>query len=341
MRIIGSAKHIITLILAAVFSIPAVPAADKEVSVLPQIYGTLRPRYEWVPDGNDMRFQIRNARIGFTGHIAPIIDYRAEVDLSERGTVKCLDVWGRVALSDYFKVQLGGMRLPFTFGSYRAPHVYLFADRPFVDKQLGSPRNAGVKLIYAVPHTGLDMEGGVFNSGSYTLQGWQERMAVAGKVRYRIDNVTLLGGYQSLAPDTIRMNHWGAGVSWQSSRWMLEGEYVYCHYTNHRYKDAHGYNFMVDYAMPVKIGYFNRLSFQGRLDGLTDYSDGKEVGESGALTTRYHARNRITVGATLSYVHPKVRTDFRLNYEEYIYHHDVVVPVDERSKFVAELVIHF
>lgn len=341
MGILRSAKLLYTLTLAAVVAVPSVQAGDKDVSVLPQLYGTLRTRYEWVPDGNDMRFQVRNARIGISGKIAPIIDYRAEADLSDRGTMKCLDVWGRVALSDNFKVQLGGMRLPFTFGSYRPPHQYLFADRPFVDKQVGSPRNVGLKLIYAVPNTGLDMEGGIFNSGSYSVQGWQERMAVAGKVRYRIDNVTLLGGYQSLAPDTIRMNHWGAAINWQNSHWMVEGEYVYCHYTNHRFRDAHGYNFMVDYGMPVKIGYFNRISFQGRWDGLTDYSDGKAVGDNDELCVKNHARNRITAGTTLSYVHPKVRADFRLNYEEYIYHHGVKPTADERSKFVAELVIHF
>ncbi len=314
--------------------------AESSVNLIPKVNGTLRTRYEWVPEDDEMRFQVRNARVGLTGFVCPIVDYKAEVELCDRGKMKCLDVWGRVALSNNFKVQLGNMRVPFTLGSSVAPHNYIFANRPTTDKQMGSPRNVGVKFI-ATPFEKLSIEGGAFNSTSNTDQTvWQDKMAAAAKARLTIGDVQMLVGYETLAPYEVRMNHAAFGAVWKSGRWHAEGEYVYRHYTNGRADDAHAYEVTGNYAMPVKAGVFNNLSFQGRFDGITDNSNGL-ANADGVLTVTDPAFNRISVGSTISYVHSAVRTDFRINYEHYMYHSGAVAPLDSRSKIVAELVVRF
>ncbi|MCM1484196.1 MAG: porin [Muribaculaceae bacterium] len=324
----------------AMLSYLAVAAADS-VSLVPVPYITLRTRYEWVPADGDMRFQVRHARLGITGQICPIVDYKMEADLCDKGKMRFLDLWGRVALSRDVKVQLGNMRIPFAIGSHVAPHNYIFADRPTTDKHVGSPRNVGVKLIYTPASFPLTIEGGAFNSVANTEQGWQKRMAAAAKARIGLgDGMQLVLSCESLVPDSTRLNHLGAGTVWEAGRWHVEGEYVYRHYTNCRARAAHAYEVAANYSMPVHAGVFNRLSFQGRLDGITDHSDGKGAVD-GHLRVTDPAFNRITAGSTISYVHSKFRTDFRLNYEQYMYHHGVSAPAEARSKVVAELVVHF
>ncbi len=309
---------------------------------MPNIHATLRPRYEYSVDDGDMRFQVRNARVGLEGELAPIISYRAEVDLCDRGSVKPLDVWGRLTIVPQFKAQFGNMRMPFTLGSARAPHQYLFADRPTTDKQTCSPRNVGLKLIYGPTSTPLSIEGGVFNTtANSNHQIWQKRMAAAAKINYNIDNLLLQTGFQSIAPGPVRINHLSGALSWHTDSWLVEGEYVYKHYAADMAPDAHAYNFMADYGMPVKAGYFNLLSLQGRWDGVTNHSDGATIAEDGRLVINTPAFNRITFGSTLSYICAGLRCDLRLNYEQYFYHSSVTQPDNDRNKLVAELVIRF
>lgn len=326
--------------LLAFFSLATAEAADK-VSLVPQLAGTLRTRYEVAPSSGDMRFQVRTARVGLQGFVCPIVDYRVEVDLCDRGSIKFLDVWGRVALGKYLKVQLGNMRMPFTFGSSVAPHNYLFADRPFTDKQVVSPRNVGCKLIATAGK--LSVEGGLFNSLSTTSgqTKWESRMSAAAKATLTLGNVKIQTGAETLCPDSARMNNASLGVNWHSGRFAAEAEYVYRHYNLTSMADTHVWNIMADYSFPIKWEYANRLSFQGRYDGMTDGSDGNGKITDGMLPVKYAACNRFTAGATLSYIHKKVKVDLKLNYINYIYHHDAAVALREKDRIVAELVVRF
>lgn len=97
---------------------------------------------------------------------------------------------------------------------------------------------------------------------------------------------------------------------------------------------------MANYFMPVKMGVFNQLSFHGRFDGMTDNSSG-ERNSAGFLEIDDNARNRVTIGATLSYILPNVKTDVRINYENYFYRDGIVAPAGDRDKILVELVVRF
>ena len=93
--------------------------------------------------------------------------------------------------------------------------------------------------------------------------------------------------------------------------------------------------------MPVKAGIFNSLGFHGRFDGMTAHSTGVRSSE-GILTTDHPARNRITAGATLSYIRSKnMFLDLRLDYEKYFYHSNAVYSLNSGDQIVAELVLRF
>lgn len=74
---------------------------------------------------------------------------------------------------------------------------------------------------------------------------------------------------------------------------------------------------------------------------MTDHSNAIRNSE-GLLTTNDPARNRITVGATISYIKSKnLFLDIRANYEKYFYHHDVTTTPGTGDKALIELVLRF
>lgn len=346
-QLIPGMKRFIKYIL--LFIMPLSVLADDATTITiarPTVAGTIRARGEWSTATGLYRFMVRTGRVSISGDLTPNFTYRAELDLCDRGAVKVTDVWARVNLRYGFKIQAGQMRMPFTFGSARGPQVYLFANRPTVDKQIIGPRNAGVKLIYNCGAAPLTIEGGVFNSTSLTNHSqWQRRLAAAAKALYKAGLLTMITGYESLAPGTVRINHYNIGASLSLDRWMLEAEYVNKHYAHNCFKNAHAYNFMTNYMIPLRSGMFDALSLQLRFDGLTDnwngtsYAKSDDGTETPALTD--HAWNRLSGGVTFSRKIGAVWTDLRINYENYFMHHGVKQTADVGNLLLAELALRF
>ena len=327
---------------AVTFPAQAEEAPEAEsFSYVPNIHGAMRARWEDDLDASRSRFQLRNARVSLDGKIHPTIDYFLQVDLCDQGTMKFLDGWARIKVADGLKFQAGQFRMPFGVDPFKAPANYVFSNRSFIGKQVCNVRAVGAKITYDFPKIPLTLEGGVFNPTSISDHtGWNSSYAYAGRAIYRIGTFKIDAGIQSLRPDEIRINLLDGCLNWTSGRWILEGEYMYKHYTNNAHKAVHAYNFWGDYHMPVKAGVFNRLSFQGRFDGMTAHSSGKRNAD-GELTTNDPARNRVTVGATISYVKKPVWLDIRANYEKYFYHHGVEPVLGQGDRLVLEMVLRF
>lgn len=350
-NIIMTPKRVLSgLLILAAMTPAGVRAAQNEegkekgFSYVPEIHGALRARYEMDLHGDGSRFQVRNARVSLAGKIAPTIDYFAQTDLCDRGKMKILDAWGRIGITQGLAFQAGQFRMPFGTDCFRAPSNYIFANRSFIGKQMCNVRAVGAKLSYTLPVAAgqsLSVEGGAFNPTSIADHDvWVKELSYAAKVAYAVGNVKVATGMQSIEPDSVRTNLWGASVTWTPGRWTLEGEYMNKHYTHSAHRAAHGWVVWADYALPVKAGVFNRASFQARWDGMTPHSDGNR-NESGVLTPTHQARNRITAGATLTYAYKALRCDVRLDYEKYFYHSGAVVAAGDGDKICAEMVIRF
>lgn len=341
-------------LLLLLFSMPELYAAEaaacaradeSKVDLVPKIHGAFRARWEMDTEHDgENRFQVRNARIILNGMIAPSIDYYFQTDLCDRGKMKILDAWGRIGITSALKFQAGQFRLPFGTDCFRGPGNYVFANRSFVGNVMNNIRGVGAKLSYTLPlpsASSLALDAGAFNPTAMTDHSvWVKEMAFAGKALYTVDRVKIAAGAETVIPDSVRINAIGASATWSCGGWTVEGEYINKHYVNKAHKAGHGYNFFVDYGFPVKAGVFNRASVQGRFDGMTAQSSGTRD-KDGRLTTDLPARNRITVGGTLSYNYRLVHCDLRLNYEKYFYHHGVTVPVGSGDKICAEMVIKF
>lgn len=315
--------------------------ADDVISYVPVFHGALRPRWEMDLDNDASRFQVKNARVIMTGYISPAIDYFVQTDLCDQGKMKILDVWGRLELARGLNFQAGQFRMPFGVEPFRAPTNYIFANRSVIGKEVCNVRAVGAKVAYTFPFMKMTIEGGAFNPTSIADHNvWVKTLSYAAKADYTIGDFTLTGGFQTIVPDEIRINLIDAAVGWNYGRWTTAAEYMNKHYTHESHPTCHAYNIFVDYTMPVKAGIFNQASFQGRFDGMTDHSSGSRDDE-GNLSSDDHARNRITIGATLSHVYRILHADFRINYEKFFYQHGFKPTEGGGDRLVAELVIRF
>lgn len=88
---------------------------------LPEIHGTIRGKYEYQTETSESRFEVRNARFSVSGNVHPIVAYKAEIDLSDEGSIKMLDAYARVFPVKDLNFTIGQMRVPFTIDAHRSP----------------------------------------------------------------------------------------------------------------------------------------------------------------------------------------------------------------------------
>lgn len=312
------------------------------VNYIPEFHATLKPRVEFDADNGAARFQVRNARFGALGSITKELSYKLEVDFCDRGKIKVLDAYAGLQVAKGLQLQLGQIVIPFGIDAPRANYDYIFGDISYAGVFNGAIRGCGFKLNYAVPGTRLNIAGSVYNNYEMTVQNvWQKSMSYAVEGRYTLGPVIPVIGFESSVPDGIRINSIDGAILFQQGRWQVEAEYMMKHYTNKSFATAHAYSALARYTMPVKAGVFNRLTFQGRFDGMTDYSDGVR-NEKGLLTKSGTECRRASVGTTLGYSRGQFLTYLRLDYYHTFNPKGVLpIPAEGANKLIAEIVVHF
>ena len=310
---------------------------------LPEIHGTIRGKYEYQTTMGAGRFEVRNARVSVTGNVLPIVAYKAEIDLSDEGSIKMLDAYARLFPAKGLTVTAGQMRVPFTIDAHRSPHQQYFANRSFIAKQVGNVRDVGITLGYTLPtDLPITIEGGLYNGSGLTNQKeWHKEVNYSAKAQFLFTkglNLTL--SIQSIQPEEIRVQSYDIGAYYESDRFHIEAEYLYKQYSDNAFKDVQAVNTFINYDLPLRK-IFNKMSFLLRYDMMTDQSDAKTTDEeTGALATTDYKRQRLTGGITFS-LSKAFRTDLRLNYEKYFYANSSIAKESEQDKIVVELMVRF
>jgi hypothetical protein len=310
---------------------------------LPEIDGTIRAKYEYQTQTKESRFEVRNARFSVSGNVHPIVAYKAEIDLSDEGTIKMLDAYTRIFPLKGLNVTVGQMRVPFTIDAHRSPHQQLFANRSFIAKQVGNVRDVGFTLAYGMDkHLPFKVEGGLFNGSGLTNQKvWHKTLNYSVKAQLwtpnKCWNLTL--STQLIKPEEVRVNMYDAGLYYQGRRLHIEAEYLYKMYGHQAFKDVHAVNSFVNYELPLRR-VFHKISFLARYDMMTDHSNGLADKETGKLIVDDYARHRITGGVTISLMGAFI-ADLRLNFEKYFYKKSGIPKESERDKVVIEFMTRF
>lgn len=315
---------------------------EEKIDYMPRVHGVIRARYEGELPDWEQRFQVANARLSVAGNVLRNLDYFVQFDACNKGKMQFLDAWARLSFAGEWRVQAGQFRVPFGVDAFRAPGTYVFANRSFIGKYMANVRQVGAKIgWYGTPAVPLTVEAGVFNSSPMTdHQVWQKGMDFAAKAVWRLSNVSLSASFLTMKPTGARQNLVDGAVTWQSGRWIAEGEYQHLHYVDASFKDVNAWNIWASYSLPLKKTVFDALSFMGRFDGMTDHSSGAYDAD-GQLTVNDYGRNRMTLGASLSYTRKPVKFELQLNYENYFFTGSRPEPQGSRDKLVAELIVKF
>jgi hypothetical protein len=329
------------ILIIALASATPLYAQDSASIYKPVIDGTVRAKYEYQPQISAGRFEVRNARFSVGGKLAKQVAYKAEIDLSEEGSIKMLDAYISYAPTKPLDFTIGQMRVPFTIDAHRSPHQQYFANRSFIAKQVGNVRDVGATLRYAfqgkIP---CILEAGLFNGSGLTNQKdyWAKTLNYSAKVQFALtSHLNLVLSSQSIKPDSIGIHMQDIGINYRRNNLFAEAEFLYKTYAHGAYKSVKAFDGFACYDIPLKK-VLRKISLLTRYDMMTDHSDG--VLYNGKLKTTDYARQRLTGGVTLSLLAP-FTADIRLNYEKYFYHSGDIPKTSERDKFVAEFMVRF
>lgn len=331
------------LFLTALSAFAFSAVAQDGSGFIPEIHGTVRAKYEYEPQIDKGRFEIRNARLSVEGKIIPAVRYKAEIDLSDEGAIKMLDAYVRLQPKKPWKLTFGQMRVPFTIDAHRSPHLQYFANRSFIAKQVGNVRDVGASVSWTLEGgVPLSIEGGLFNGSGLTNQKnfWTDDYNFSFKVQTWLAerfNITL--SCQKANAGMVNTMMYDAGAFWHSTNWHIEAEYLRKHYAEGSFPPVDAIDAFAVYRLPLK-NTLSAISFLGRYDYMSDHSKGPD-GDAGILNVDDPERHRLTGGVTLSLGKEHLQADIRLNYEQYFYKNNVTPAVSEQNKIVLEFVAHF
>ena len=316
---------------------------------MPKIRGTLRGRYEYQTGPAMSRFELRNARLSADGTLPLRAFYKMEVDFCDEGNVKIKDMYAGLIPFKNFTVSIGEQRMPFTIDAHRTPQTYFFANRSFICKQTQGIRDVGIRMGYTLTAPfRMIVEGGVSNGSNYANEktAWHKPGIFSFRLQmfpYDVWNLSASVQRAHTMSGNIYHTDYDLATYYEDERWHLEFEYLHKHYQQQAFDDIHAIDAFASYHTPIKRGFFQGISFRGRYDYMTDFSDGKsgfdEQNPTRLLLTDYE-RHRMTLGIVLHVRNPYFLTDLRLNYENYWYPHGGAKE-SEQTKLVAELLIRF
>lgn len=320
--------------------------SDKTLRYIPEVHGTIRGKYEYQTQEGEGRFEVRNARISITGKVLPEVSYKAEIDLSDEGSIKMLDAYTRLTPLKRLNFTIGQFRVPFTIDAHRSPHQQYFANRSFIAKQVGNVRDVGASLGYSFKgNLPVILDAGLFNGSGLTDQKnyWTKKVNFSAKAQFFLPegfNVTL--STQKISPSGNSVMMYDAGTYWHSKGWHIEAEYLFKNYCNDTFGDVHSFNSFINYDIAVrnKKSMIKKVSPLVRYDMMTDHSDGITKDDKGQLTITDYKRHRITSGVTISLATPFV-SDIRINFEKYLYREGAIPKPSEKDKLVIEFMTRF
>jgi hypothetical protein len=207
--------------------LPLYVAAQTHDSTRWKLDGALKTKFEWGLNSGDMRFNLRNSRIGVSGNLNQYAGYRVQVELSNEGKFDILDGFVALNLLEKGGLQLGQSSVPFENSYIITPAQSMFANRAFVGKFFtAGSRDIGAMAYYKFGSVfPLLLEGGVFNGGKINNPQWTKRPSLA--LRLTMGSLehfrTSLKAYRypNAEKDWLL---WGADISYRKKGFLLQTE---------------------------------------------------------------------------------------------------------------------
>lgn len=319
----------------------------------PEIHGVLRGKYEYQPELESSRYEIRNARLSVSGKLVERSEYKLEVDLCDETEIKMKDAWVRLLPYNSLRLTIGQQRMPFTIDAHRNPANQFFANRSFIAKQVGNMRDVGFQIGYdflnSKRRTLLSLDAGMFNGSNIDdqKQAWFKEPGYSARIQYYpIDGLAIVPSiqHQRISERKAAYTSLDMGAYYKTGGWHLEAEYLRKMYRDDVFSDCSSVDVMAIYTQDIKKAdsFFESVSYQGRYDYMQDHSSGQSGFDESAkkLLLTDAERHRMTLGVCLGVRNSYFPTEIRFNYERYWYPHGGAKE-SELDKLVCELAIKF
>lgn len=319
----------------------------------PEIHGVLRGKYEYQPELESSRYEIRNARLSVSGKLVERSQYKLEVDLCDETEIKMKDAWVRLLPYNSLRLTIGQQRMPFTIDAHRNPANQFFANRSFIAKQVGNMRDVGFQIGYdflnSKRRTLLSLDAGMFNGSNIDdqKQAWFKEPGYSARIQYfPVDGLAIVPSiqHQRIAERKAAYTSLDMGAYYKTGGWHLEAEYLRKMYRDDVFNDCSSVDVMAIYTQNIKKAdsFFESVSYQGRYDYMQDHSSGQSGFDESAnkLLLTDAERHRMTLGVCLGVRNSYFPTEIRFNYERYWYPHGGAKE-SELDKLVCELAIKF
>ena len=331
----------------------------------PSMHGILRGKYEYQPEMDASRFEVRNARLSVEGTLSMRAAYKLEADLCDKSAMKMKDAWVRLIPWRTLRLTFGQQRMPFSIDAHRNPSAQFFANRSFIAKQVGDMRDVGFQMGFEsrlrnsqeggfVPRLIVDL--GVFNGSNLDNQktAWFTAPSYSARIQWLPSQYWAIVPsiqHQKIAERKAAYTSLDLGTYYKNQHWHIEAEYLHKSYQHGMFSDCNAVDAMVVFKQNFtqENRYFSGVSYLLRYDYMGDHSDGKkgllESEENGEMRRELkltdYERHRLTAGVTFHIDNKHFPTDLRVNYENYWYPNKGVAKESEQDKIVCELMIRF
>ncbi len=298
----------------------------------------LKGKYELDTDNGKSRFSVRNTRVGLKGKVASSMSYRLQLELSDNGSFKVLDLYAKFTPVRGLDIIAGQGSVPIFNGYTTSPGSLMFSNRPFIGKYFTSSRDIGVNVSYKIKQKGfpIAVEAGIYNGDGINNPQWNSAPAFGGRLLFGS-----MKGFRATVK-AMRMEKsqekdyffWGADARYKGKRWLLEAEVMERH--NYFSKQSLFSSYVQSsYTFPCNGKSLTGIEPAVRWDAM-----GYDVKDHG------FGVNRATVGVNFNMDMKPFKTIFRINYEQYFNKDGVVIPdftAEEanHNKFSLEFMLLF
>lgn len=333
----------ITTTLIALFSIVnfclAAQPKDSTDTFTFKVDGVMKNKFEFASETNRGRFSVRNSRIGVSGLFTSYSSYRGQLELSDNGDFKVLDLYASIIPIKGLTISLGQTSVPL-FNSYIvSPGTMMFANRAFLGKYFISTRDIGVHVDYnfkagIIP---ISAEMGFYNGNTINDPVWRDKLSFGGRLEFGS-----MKGFRSTLkfydyPNSPEKHYlfYGADLRYGTDKWKIETEILKRDNKIDSEDGLLSYYVQGAYAFPLKQNWvFRHLIPAVRWDAID-----ANMNESGFDI------NRLTVGLGLGLTKKYYSSILRFDYEWYNVNNviDILDKYDEMdsSKFTVELLLTF
>ena len=327
------------ILLCTTFSTAAVSAQenDSTSSHSFKVDGALKNKFEHASETGTSRFSVRNSRVGVSGDINSTYAYRAQVELSDEGEFKVLDLSGTLKPVKGLSFTLGQTSIPL-FNTYIvSPSEMMFANRAFLGKYFLSTRDLGMLTRYdfrlgMIP---TRLEFGVYNGNAINNPVWKDKMSYGGRVTVGNMKGARVSAKMYEYPNDETTHHlfYGADVRYEGRNWKVETEVMKRESKTEFHTDLISYYVQGAYIVPIKTTFFEYMQPALRWDAISD-NQGEDAFDV----------KRLTAGLGFGFDQERFSSVLRIDYEWYFVTNTLPIFANnemDSNKITVELLFTF